>query len=189
MNEKGILVAIEGVDAAGKTTIAKEIGKQLDNSVYCKCQGNSKTFIGRLARRLPCTLFFLLEILTISKKIKDALAAGKTVLCDRYYFSVLAHEKAQRIHNRLVAKLLKPFLIAPEKVVWVDVSSDIAVERLRQLPTNKFHVELIRRPGLIVYQQIRFQLMFCGKNVFYLNTSGADASVALKEVVEFIKGV
>lgn len=188
MNKQGILVAIEGVDAAGKTTIAKELGKIIDNGVYCKCQGNPQTFFGRLARRLPCTFLFLLELLFLTKKIKQALRNGKTVICDRYYFSVIAHEKAQRLHNRLVAKLFKPFLIAPEKVVWVDVRSDIAIERLRQAPPTKFHIQLIRRPNLIVDQQTRFEIMFCGQKVFYVNTGAANSGDLIEETVDFIEG-
>lgn len=187
MEYSGQLVAIEGIDQAGKTTFAKSYSKIIANTVYCKCQGNPKTAIGQLARRRPCTFLFLLELLFLMKKIKTALKNGKIILCDRYYFSVMAHAKAQRWYNTLIAKLFRPFLIAPDKIIWIDVDADTAVERLRQSPANKFHVQLIRRPELIRDQQTRFQIMFCGKKVLYLNTNGAHISDSMKnDVIEYI---
>jgi len=128
-----MLITLEGIEGSGKTTQLKNITAYLDRNGYdtIVTREPGGTAIGEKIRAIllnpacegmePLTELFLYEadrVEHIKKKIIPALAAGKTVLCDRFYDATVVYqgyargldlEFIQRVH-RLILEDLKPDL-------------------------------------------------------------------------------
>ena len=100
---KGKLIVCEGLDCSGKTTAIEEIVNSDCKYVYSKGIGADSSF-GRIARRFPSTLMFLLELAynTYSRTIPN-LRKDKIVLQDRYDISITSFvPNTNRWYNQLL---------------------------------------------------------------------------------------
>ena len=85
MNSK--FIVLEGLDGSGKTTIAKAISNKKEH-IYSKGVP-SKTFVGKIVRKYPLTILFLLDLFYLTYfHIKPNLKRNKTIIQDRYDLSI-----------------------------------------------------------------------------------------------------
>ena len=104
---KGILIAIEGIDGTGKSTQLKLLGDYLRRRGCTVVETREPTEgpYGQKIRKLyvdrgQCTLEEELELFIEDRRqhvrevIAPALAQGHVVLTDRYYFSTAAYQGA-----------------------------------------------------------------------------------------------
>ncbi|CAG8664368.1 10362_t:CDS:2, partial [Ambispora gerdemannii] len=77
MNKKALLISIEGIDGSGKSTLIKKLNETIINSVIT--QSPRGTILGEKVWDL------------VTENLPD-LAAGKTVLTDRYIDSTLVYQ-------------------------------------------------------------------------------------------------
>lgn len=151
------LIVCEGLDGSGKTTTINEAMKRLDCCVYNKglC---SDTWSGRISRIFPCTLTLMLDLIYQTYFIiLPNLLRGRTVFQDRYSISVLSHPAMQKWWNKLLAALLLPLLVKPAVLIYFTVSKKERIRRLKSLPYNKYHEELIKNPAIITEREKRFK--------------------------------
>lgn len=149
--ERGKLIAVEGIDGVGKTTLA--MGLEKLGCVYFKMPDRS-TPTGRLLndylnRRLTFSdnvlvneraaqLLFGACALSSYDAIESKLAAGKTVVVDRYIFSGLAYHAASTVDDDIytwtdVLKLIAEtygMLPAADHVVYLDMQPEDAAKRI-----------------------------------------------------------
>jgi dTMP kinase len=128
-----MFITLEGIEGSGKTTQLKNITAYLDRKGYDTIitREPGGTVIGEKIRAIlldpvsegmePLAELFLYEadrVEHIKKKIIPALAAGKTVLCDRFYDATVVYQGyargldldfIQRVHC-LILEDLKPDL-------------------------------------------------------------------------------
>ncbi|MGB0678972.1 MAG: dTMP kinase [Polyangiales bacterium] len=105
--ERGTFVVLEGVDGAGKSTQCRRLAEALraQGRAVRQLAQPSKGDIGRLLRRLmgpeaapapgprPMAALFAADRLDqLERRILPALAAGETVICDRYDHSSVAFQ-------------------------------------------------------------------------------------------------
>ncbi|MCX6744264.1 MAG: hypothetical protein NTX82_01935 [Candidatus Parcubacteria bacterium] len=191
---KGKLIIFEGINAAGKTSLIKRVLESRPDWLYVKGQGDKNTSWGRFARRHPSTFTLLLELLiTNLKVVRPAIKAGKTVLHDRYFFSIMAFCTAKRWYNRLLGKIFWLVLIKPDMIFLVDVSTKKAIWRMNQEAANPFHNLYLLRPELIedertflnqVLTQISEQII-----VVWLDTTKQSRDDLARETLRVIGGV
>jgi len=151
------LIVCEGLDGSGKTTTIKEAMKQVDYCVYNKglC---SDTWSGKISKIFPCTLTFMLDLIYQTYFIiLPNLLRGRTVFQDRYDNSVLSHPAMQKWWNKLLAALFLPLLAKPTVLAYFTVSKKERIRRLKSLPYNKYHEELIKNPQRISEREKRFK--------------------------------
>ena len=86
-------------------------------------------------------LFSAARTQLVSERIRPALAAGRVVVCDRFYDSSTAYQGAGRelrerewlrdFHDRVTGGLV------PDRTYWVDVPLDVALDRRGTAPADR----------------------------------------------------
>jgi len=141
---KGILLALEGIDAAG--------GEEQSNRIleYCRSKNipaekltypDYSTPIGKAIHDYLHENFELSEeILALlhatdrikdKEKIKQWIEQGKLVICDRYYTSTLAYQ-GMKVPLEKLLKLAEMFdLQKPDIIVYLKISPETSIKRKR----------------------------------------------------------
>ncbi len=76
----------------------------------------------------------------VQQVILPALKQGRVVICDRYMHSSAAYQGARGLDPELVLKKNVSFAPIPDIVFLLDVSIDIALERIRHAREGNFSV-------------------------------------------------
>lgn len=149
METRGRLIVLEGLDGSGKTTQLAKLAASLRSSgipIFETCEPSDGP-VGRLVREIlagrvetdqkTIALLFAADrtdhlLRRDGGGLKEKIAAGVTVLCDRYYFSSYAYHGVHLpmewviATNRLAADLLRPDL-----TVFLDLAPEACLARLR----------------------------------------------------------
>ncbi len=159
MLKKGFVVAIEGIDGAGKTTQAKMLYAYLTNrridSILSKEPTNS--IYGQQIRELAMgkrnsthpqeeyQLFIQDRKLHVETLIKPALADKKIVILDRYYFSTMAYQGALGLDPIRIKEENEAFSPIPKVVFLITVPPSVGIGRIRngrkEIPNEFEHEE------------------------------------------------
>lgn len=151
----GIFIAIEGIDGAGKTTQVKmltDLLRAAGESVVASKEPTDGVW-GRKLResastgRLP--LSDELDLFTkdrkehLDKVIVPALAAGKVVILDRYFYSTIAYQGSRGTDWRHVEQMMS-FAPVPDMVFLLDADPLVTLHRIshgRNERPNEFEQE------------------------------------------------
>ena len=152
----GQFFALEGIDGSGKTTQLKLLAQRLEAAgVPCliTCEPTGRP-IGKLLRqvltgqvacdsRVVAPLFAadrLDHLLNGEGGLCRAVESGFTVLTDRYYFSSYAYQSVD-FPLEWVVEVNRPSaqLLRPTATIFIDVSPELALERIAQ---NRERAEL-----------------------------------------------
>lgn len=102
----GVLITLEGIDGCGKTTQARLLQErlELDNSPHLATREPGGTAAGEIIRRVllqkgyplsveaETLLYMAARVELVTRVIRPALAAGQTVICDRFIDSSIAYQ-------------------------------------------------------------------------------------------------
>lgn len=141
---RGILVAIEGIDGAGKTTQARLMAEALKGvglGVLStkeptagkwgqKLRDSAQT--GRLSAEDELHAFMEDRREHVALEIQPALDAGQVVIVDRYYFSNAAYQGARGMDPAKIIRLNEAFAPRPDLLVHIDVETSVGVHRIRK---------------------------------------------------------
>jgi dTMP kinase len=173
----GFLVAIEGIDGAGKTTVAKLlaefctenrlshiISKEPTDGQYGQKIRDS-AIKGRLTVEEELDLLSKDRKEHVAKVIAPALAEEKIVLLDRYYFSTAAYQGAHGANADSILEENELFAPQPDLLILLDVSPETGIEqriRKRGDEPNKFEtiesLEKARRIFQEISRPYKFQI-------------------------------
>ena len=153
---RGQFFALEGIDGSGKSTQLALLARRLEEAgIPCltTCEPTDRP-IGRLLRqvltgqvkcdsRVVAPLFAadrLDHLLNGEAGLCQAVDRGMVVLSDRYYFSSYAYQSVD-LPLEWVIELNRPCaqLLRPSATIFIDVSPELALERIAQ---NRANVEL-----------------------------------------------
>lgn len=140
MNQ-GILIAIEGIDGAGKTTQVDLLRRFLeDHNQACvtskeptdgpwgkKIRATAST--GRLPLADELQLFVNDRQEHIKTLISPALQAGKIVILDRYFYSTIAYQGSRGADWRAVEEMMR-FAPVPDATLILDAEPDMTLRRI-----------------------------------------------------------
>lgn len=145
----GQFFALEGIDGSGKSTQLRLLARRLEEAGFpclTTCEPTDGP-IGKLLRqvltgqvrcdsRVVAPLFAadrLDHLLHEKKGLCKAVAAGMTVLTDRYYFSSYAYQSVD-LPLEWVIEANRPCadLLRPTATLFIDVSPELALERIAQ---------------------------------------------------------
>jgi dTMP kinase len=97
-----LFVTLEGIDGAGKTTLAKSLADRLQDRGLDVVQTEEPTdsWLGEAVRRAVeededprvQALLFLADRSLHQERIEEWISSGRVVLCDRYHDSTLAYQ-------------------------------------------------------------------------------------------------
>lgn len=140
---QGVLLAGEGLDGSGKTTVMKFVLRQLEQ---CGWEGlitnwNDVKDIYNLTQRLTKAGYLdgnariLMGAAELAARyayeVRPALAQGKVVVANKYMVSAIAHALARGCSREWV-ELVYEFAPQPDVTVYFDVAPAIALERKRK---------------------------------------------------------
>jgi dTMP kinase len=139
---QGLFIVIEGIDGTGKSTQSKRLaewfrscGREVvlsreptDGPWGKKLRESATT--GRLSaeEELECFLNDRREHVEMS--IKPALAEGKIVILDRYYFSTMAYQGARGFDPAEIRRRNEAFAPQPDLLLILDLSVESAHGRI-----------------------------------------------------------
>ena len=140
---RGVLVAFEGIDGAGKTTQVRLLEARLRNdgipfiSTKEPTQGSwgqkirSSAQSGRMSPADELDAFVRDRREHVAGLIEPSLAAGKVVIVDRYYLSTVAYQGARGLDPAALLAL-NSFAPAPDVLIILDVEPSLGLQRIRQ---------------------------------------------------------
>lgn len=140
---RGILIAFEGIDGAGKSTQARKLSQYLKDKGYQSIllhePSNSRYGLklkesalnGRHDPHEELKYFIEDRKLDVQNNIKPALEANKIVIMDRYYFSTIAYQGAAEINIDHIRKLNEKFAPRPDLTIILDVAPTIGLSRIQ----------------------------------------------------------
>jgi dTMP kinase len=157
---EGLFIVLEGIDGTGKSTQTRRLGEWFisqgrevvlsreptDGPWGRKLRESAAT--GRLSPQDELQYFLNDRRQHVEEKIAPALAAGKVVILDRYYFSTMAYQGARGFDPAEIRRMNEAFAPAPDLLLILDLDVDTAHDRIghRGDSTNEFekHESLTR---------------------------------------------
>lgn len=139
---QGILIVVEGIDGAGKTTQVRRISEALravgENVVVSKepTDGRWGSILrssaqnGRMSLERELELFLLDRREHMETKVLPALRDGNVVLLDRYYYSTIAYQGSRGADARSLEADMRSEFPAPDAVLLIDVLPAIGLDRV-----------------------------------------------------------
>jgi dTMP kinase len=140
--QPGLLIVIEGIDGTGKSTQARRLGEWFesqgrevilsreptDGPWGRKLRESAAT--GRLSPQDELEYFLNDRRQHVAEKIAPALAAGKVVILDRYYFSTMAYQGARGLDSLEIRRMNEAFAPVPDLLLILDLDVDAAHGRI-----------------------------------------------------------
>jgi dTMP kinase len=137
-----LFLVIEGIDGTGKSTQAqrlaewlRELGREVvtsreptDGPWGRKLRESAAT--GRLSPEDELEYFLRDRRQHVEEVIAPALAAGKVVILDRYYFSTMAYQGARGFDPAEIRRRNEEFAPVPDLLLVLDLEVDAALERI-----------------------------------------------------------
>ena len=142
-NLPGFLLAIEGIDGAGKTTQAQLVQARLETLALPVVRTKEPTSgkwgqllrdsaqTGRLSIEDEVETFIKDREEHVTNLIRPELQKGAVVIIDRYYLSMAAYQGARGLDPRELIRRNEAFAPEPDLLVLLDVDVDKGLERVR----------------------------------------------------------
>lgn len=138
----GFLIAVEGIDGAGKTTLARAMHAALSAgtvSVHLSkeptnghwgAQLRATAASGRLTPEEELRLLLLDRRQHVDELINPALARGEIVILDRYFFSTAAYQGAEGLDVPGLLAANRAFAPEPDLLLVLDVDPAVGLARV-----------------------------------------------------------
>ncbi|KAB7769114.1 dTMP kinase [Xanthomonas maliensis] len=188
----GLLVVIEGIDGAGKTTLARRLAETLSAAeipVVCSkeptngpwgTQLRQSAATGRLSADEEATLLIRDRRDHVEQLIAPALARGEVVILDRYFPSMIAYQGAAGLPlDNLMA--LNAFAPRPDVLLLLDLPPATGLARIRARGDAPNHFETAE--NLERCRAIFNTLELPGKHVLDART---DADSVLRQALAIV---
>jgi dTMP kinase len=183
---RGLFIVFEGIDGSGKTTQARRLLRRLRRrgrrAVFFRepSRGRWGREIRRLALRADSLtpreeldLFVRDRRENVSKNLGPALAAGRDVVLDRYYFSTIAYQGAKGLDPDRIRRQNESFAIVPDLVIILDVD---AAAGLARITGRKTRDELFEREDYLV-RVARLFRGFAGPRLVHVDGRGDPRAI------------
>jgi len=195
-NKKGFLIAIEGIDGAGKSTVLKLLEKKLSTSFSVVCTkepgGTSLGTDLRAILQKPFSRSFRTEFLLFAadraqhfeEKILPLLQTNTVVISDRMADSSLVYQGYGRGLNKHVLSTINMWAMqghSPDYTIYVRTPIDVALNRINKRNESKTAFE---------QEKIDFtERLINGFDEIYANRKDViivDGSLSTDEIVNII---
>lgn len=159
--KNGFLIAVEGIDGAGKTTqvgLLEEFlrsrgvdvvrSKEPTDGPWGRKIRESATS-GRLSLEDELAAFIEDRREHVRDVIRPALDAGKTVILDRYFYSTIAYQGVRGANRLAVERQMIDEFPIPNIVLLLDVHEEVGLQRVRagrgEVPNAFEQADTLRR--------------------------------------------
>lgn len=129
----GLFIVLEGIDGTGKSTQARKLGEwfeSLGREVVLSREPTDGPWgkklresaaSGRLSPQDELQYFLNDRRQHVDEKIAPALAAGKVVILDRYYFSTMAYQGSRGFDPAEIRRMNEEFAPIPDLLLILDL--------------------------------------------------------------------
>ena len=136
------LIVLEGIDGTGKSTQTQMLAQALRDQGHRVITSREPTdgpygtrlrqsaTTGRLSPEQELETFLKDRRQHVTEKIAPALAAGHTVILDRYYFSTMAYQGARGFDPQEIRRKNEAFAPVPDLLLIMDLDVDTAISRI-----------------------------------------------------------
>jgi dTMP kinase len=140
----GLLIAVEGIDGAGKTSVAALLAQYCgERGIACVISKEPTGLkwgrelrrsaqLGRLTLEQELDLFRRDREMHVAGTIRPALDQRHVVIVDRYYWSTAAYQGARGADPDKIIADHESFAPRPDVVLLLDVSVEAGLERIRR---------------------------------------------------------
>jgi len=140
--EPGVLIAIEGIDGAGKTTQVRMLLDALRLAGHAAISSKEPTngrwgsilrqsaFTGRLSLEEELETFIKDRTEHVETLIQPHLDSGGIVILDRYFYSTIAYQGARGANVDAVTKGMTGLFPIPHAVFILDIDPAIGIHRI-----------------------------------------------------------
>lgn len=198
---QGILIAVEGIDGSGKSTLINNLSRMLENENISVVQTREPggSWVGKHVRPLlqnqPQPLTPIAEYLLFAADraqhmedvIKPALADKKIVLCDRMGDSSIAYQGYGRNLGPEIITQINAWAMQqkkPDLTVYVDLDLDTALSRIH---ANRDKVTAFEKQEFLKKVLDAYRSMYKDRNdVIWINGTLSEKTLADK-VSTFLK--
>ncbi len=145
--KKAPLIVIEGIDGAGKTTIAKwlvEWFREKGLEALYTFEPTDSWFVDALKKysdirsaELDALTYAADRIVHLRREVIPALENGVIVVMDRYYYSSMAYQGAQGAPVEWVREINR-YALEPDIAVYIDVDPETGLSRLKKGVGRRF---------------------------------------------------
>jgi dTMP kinase len=141
-NQPGFLLVLEGIDGAGKSTLARRLSDRLRQLGVASTISREPTEgphgrelrrsakAGRLPLAEELELFVKDRAEHVAKVIRPALRTAEVVILDRYYFSTAAYQGARGADPEAIIARNEEFAPVPDLVLLLDLDPQAGVGRV-----------------------------------------------------------
>ena len=187
----GKFIVFEGIDGAGKSTQIAKLAKALSEKgreVLLTAEPTDGV-TGKMLRaalsgkeeRTPYEMaaLFVLDRIYHNKEIAAALAAGKDVICDRYYYSSLAYQGSLCDYEWVKQMNVGcPAIRRPDLCIFLDLTPEQSMERIGK-----------GRVTLEVYENVE-RLTRVRKQFFdVFDSLGKDERICIVNAARSVEGI
>lgn len=193
---KGKFIVFEGIDGAGKTTQIELLASRLSalgESVFVTAEPTDSEAGKALRRalsgkekRTECEMaaMFVLDRIGHNAEINALIESGKTVICDRYYYSTLAYQGRATDYAWVRSMNVEcPEIRRPDACIYLDLTPE---ESLRRISAGRESVEIYENLEKLTdvrdaFHSVIKDLTDSGERVFIV-----DASFSIEEISDRI---
>ncbi len=166
---RGLLIAIEGIDGAGKTTQAKKLVEHLNKEGFPSIYLYEPTYgqygkrlrqqaqTGRVSPEEEFELFLKDRREDVKQNILPALKEGKIVILDRYYYSSMAYQGARGLDPEMIREANENIAPRADMVLYLKLPIKKSAERIikkRNTALDKFEGETYQRRVARIYNKM-----------------------------------
>lgn len=147
---EGILIVIEGIDGAGKTSVSEEVVLRLKSLGFKAIYTYEPYthFIVDMMNRYWVEIDPAMQTLLmaadryyhVNKVIIPYMRLGYIVVSDRYYYSSIAYQGAQGIDLQWILDINK-FVIRPKLAIYLDIDPEVGLKRKKSSSTRVRSIE------------------------------------------------
>lgn len=139
-------VVVEGLDGSGKSTLAGLVAQELGGIVMSTPNAavravRSQVVAGLTASPVARQAFYLATVEAASETIRGHLAAGRSVVLDRYLLSTMVYAEARGAHLRWPE--LERRLLPAHVTLFMDVPREVRERRMQARGMTAADVETL----------------------------------------------
>jgi dTMP kinase len=158
--KQGLLVAFEGLDNSGKSTLIQRLARRFNSELIPSTMTRElTTSVGKLAikyikrgasPKMKALLFAADRLERQLKDVEPALSAGKIVFADRWFFSALAYRLAEtdgqgQKEMENYVKGVNRYNLKPNLTFFIDITPAESIKRGRPIGKNNYTSSFLQK--------------------------------------------